>query len=99
MIASHSVSDVTNLIIWLSSAERISAVKSVQTNITLRSAWCLWIEDVASTAMKIMNSEDASVSSDDSRWNKRSKSIETDHSNTLRCLNIITHSSCCFWTL
>jgi len=48
---------------------------------------------------EIMNSEDTSVSSDNSRWNKRSKFIETDCSDTLRRLNTIAHSSCCLWTL
>ncbi len=67
-------------------------------NITSRSAWCLWIKDVVLTVMKIMNFEDTFVSSDDSRWNKHSKSIEIDCSDTLKCLNTIMHSFYCFWT-
>ena len=69
-VTSHNASDIKNLITWSDSAERINAVLSVQTNITLKDAWYLWIKDVVLTATKIMNSEDASVSNDDSRWNK-----------------------------
>ncbi len=49
-------------------------------------------------AMKIINSEDASVLNDNSKWNKCSKSIKTDHSNIQKHLNIIAHS-CNSWTL
>ena len=97
-VTSHSASDVKNLITWSDSAERINAVSSAWTNITLRSAWCLWIKDVALTAMKIMNSEDASVSNDNSRWNKYLKSIETNCSDIQKRLNTIAHS-CNSWTL
>ncbi len=79
-VTSHSASDVKNLITWSDSAERINAASSVQTNITLKDAWHLQIKDVVLTVMKITNSEDASVSNDNSRWNKRSKSIKTDRS-------------------
>ncbi len=83
---------------------------SAQTNITLRSAWCLWIKDVVLTVTKIMNSEDASVSNDNSRWNKRSKSIETNRSDIQKHSDTIAHSYnswalCCLqalqiqWTL
>ena len=91
-VASHSASDVKNLITWSDSAERINAASSAQTNITLRSAWRLRIEDVALTATKITNFEDTSVSNDNSRWNKRSKSIETNRSDTQKHLNTIAHS-------
>ena len=95
-VTSHNASDVKNLITWSDSAERINAASSAQTNITSRSAWCLWIKDVALTATKITNSEDASVSNDNSRWNKRSKSIETDRSDTQKHLDTIAHS-CNSW--
>ncbi len=109
-ITLHNASDVKNLITWSDSAERIDIVSSAQINITLRSAWCLQIEDVVLTAMKITNSEDASVSNDDSRWNKHSKFIEIDYSDIQKHLNTIAHSCnswafCCFqalqiqWTL
>ena len=91
-VASHSASDVKNLITWSDSAERINAASSVQTNITLKDAWCFWIKDVALTAMKITNSEDASVSNDDSKWNKRSKFIEINRSDIQKHLNTIAHS-------
>ncbi len=97
-VTSYSASDVRNLITWSNSARRINAASSVQINITLRSAWCFWIEDVVLTATKIMNSEDAFVSNDNSKWNKRLKSIETDHSNIQKHLNTIAHS-CNSWTL
>ncbi len=97
-VTSHSASDVRNLIIWSDSAERINAASSAQINITSRSAWHLWIKDVALTATKIMNSEDASVSNDDSRWNKRSKFIEIDHSDIQKHLNTIAHF-CNSWAL
>ena len=97
-VTSHNASDVRNLIIWSDSARRINVASSAQTNITLKDAWHLWIEDVVLTAMKIMNSEDAFVSNDDSRWNKRSKSIETDHSDIQKHLNTIAHS-CNSWVL
>ncbi len=97
-VASHSASDVRNLITWSDSARRINAASSAQTNITSRNAWCLWIKDVALTAMKIMNFEDASVSNDNSRWNKHSKSIEINRSDIQKHLDIIAHS-CNSWTL
>ncbi len=97
-VASHSASDVKNLITWSDSAERINAASSAQTNITSRNAWHLWIKDVVLIATKITNSEDASVSNDDSRWNKRLKSIETDRSNIQKRLNTIAHSHNS-WTL
>ena len=83
-VASHSASDVKNLITWSDSAKKINAALSAQTNITLKDAWCLWIKNIVLTAMKIMNSEDASVSNDDSKWNKHLKSIKTDRSNMLQ---------------
>ncbi len=97
-VASHSASDVRNLIIWSDSAERINAASSAQTNITSRNAWCLWIKDIVLTAMKIMNSEDASVSNDNSRWNKHLKSIKTDRSDIQKHSDTIAHS-CNSWTL
>ncbi len=97
-VASHNASDVRNLIIWSDSAERINAALSAQINITSRDAWCFQIKDVVLTAMKITNFEDASVSNDDSRWNKRLKSIETDHSDIQKHLDTIAHS-CNFQTL
>ena len=83
----------------LNSARRNNAALNAQINITLKSAWCLWIKDVASTATKIMNSENTFVSNDDSRWNKHQKSTETDQSNIWKHWNIIIHFSCCFRTL
>ena len=97
-VASHSALDVRNLITWSDSAERINAVSSAQINITSRNAWHLRIKDVALTATKIMNSEDASVSNDNSRWNKRSKSIETDRSDIQKHSDTIAHS-CNSWAL
>ncbi len=97
-VTSHSASNVKNLITWSDFAERINAVSSAQINITSRDAWCLWIKDVALTAMKITNSEDASVSNDNSRWNKRLKSIEINHSNIQKHLNTIA-CFCNSWTL
>ena len=97
-VASHSASDVKNLITWLDSAEKINAASSAQTNITSRDSWCFQIKDVALTATKITNSEDASVSNNDSRWNKRSKSIETNRSDIQKRLNTIAHS-CNSWAL
>ncbi len=91
-ITSHNVSDVKNLITWSDFAKRINAVLSVQTNITSKDAWCLWIKDVVLTATKITNFEDAFVSNDNSRWNKCLKSIETDHSDIQKHLNTIAHS-------
>ena len=91
-VASHNASNVKNLIIWSDSAKRINAALSAQTNITSRSAWCLQIKDVALTATKITNSEDASVSNNDSRWNKRLKFIKTSRSNIQKHLNTIAHS-------
>ena len=87
----HSASDVKNLITWSDFAERINVMSSVQTNITLKDAWHFWIKNVVLTAMKITNSEDASVLNDDSRWNKHLKFIETDHSNIQKHLNTIAH--------
>ncbi len=43
-----------------------------------------------------MNSEDASVSNDDSRWNKGLKSIKTDCSDIQKHSDTIAHS-CNFW--
>ncbi len=97
-VASDSASDVRNLITWSNSAERINVMSNAQINITSRNAWCLQIKDVVLTAMKIMNFEDAFVSNDNSRWNKRSKSIETNYSNIQKHLNTIAHS-CNSWTL
>ncbi len=91
-VASYSASDVRNLITWSDSAERINAASSAQTNITSKDAWCFQIKDVVLTAMKIMNSEDASVSNDDSRWNKHLKSIETDCSDIQKHSDTIVHS-------
>jgi len=97
-VALHNASDVKNLITWSDSAKRINAVLSMQTNIILKDAWHLWIKDVALTAMKIINSEDASVSNDNSKWNKRLKSIETDRSDIQKHLNTIAYS-CNSWVL
>ncbi len=91
-VASHSASDVKNLITWSDFAERINVTSSAQTNITSRNAWHFWIKDVVLTAMKITNSEDASVSNNNSRWNKHLKSIKTDHSDIQKYLDTITHS-------
>ncbi len=41
--------------------------------------------------MNIMNSEDASVLNDNSRWNKHLKPIETDCSDTQKHLDTIAH--------
>ncbi len=97
-VTSHNASDVKNLITWSDSAERINTVSSAQINITSKDAWCLWIKDVVLTAMKITNSQDTSVSNDDSRWNKHLKSIETDRSDIQKHLNTIAHS-CNSWAL
>ncbi len=91
-VASYNASDIRNLITWSDSARRINDALSAQINITLRNAWCFQIKDVALTAMKIMNFEDASVSNDNSRWNKHLKSIETNHSDIQKHLNTIAHS-------
>jgi len=80
-VTSLNVTDASNLIIWSDSARRNNAALNVQTNIISKNAWCLWIKDVALTATKIINSEDAFVSNDDNRWNRYQKSTETDWSN------------------
>ncbi len=98
IIALHNASDVRNLIIWSDFAKRINVVSNAQTNIILKDAWYFQIKDVALTATKIMNSEDAFVSNDNSRWNKCLKFIEINHSDIQKHLNIIAHS-CNSWTL
>ena len=98
IVASHNASNVRNLITWSDFAKRINAALSAQINITLKNAWCLWIKDIVLTAMKITNSEDTSVSNNNSRWNKHLKSIETDRSNIQKHWNTIAHS-CNSWTL
>ncbi len=44
-----------------------SVASNVQTNITSKNALCQWIKDDAQTAIIIMNSEDAHVSSENYR--------------------------------
>ncbi len=49
-------------------------------------------------SLKFTNFEDASVSNNNSKWNKHSKSIEIDHSDIQKHLNTIAYS-CNSWTL
>ena len=97
-VESCNAFNVISSIIWLSPAERINAASSAQINIILKSAQLLQTKDAALIVTRIMNFEDTSVSSNNSRWNKHSNSIEINHLNTQKHSNIIMYS-CSSWIL